>query len=91
MRKQLISICAIGILVFIVNGYGRNDKVWQENGRVKTLLMYVYDQPYAWLELEDTINPQYFTIPQGDIRVPNGDEVSFKFVIEDVYPGSSSL
>ena len=51
-------------------------------------MMYVYDQPYARLALEDTINPQYFTIPQGDIRVSNGAEVTFKFVIEDVYPGT---
>lgn len=74
--------------ICIVNGYARDAKVWQENGRVKTLMMYVYDQPYARLELEDTINPQYFTIPEGDIRVANGGEVSFKFVIEEVYPGT---
>ena len=74
--------------ICIVNGYARNNQVWQENGRVKTLMMYVYDQPYARLALEDTINPQYFTIPQGDIRVSNGGEVTFKFVIEDVYPGT---
>lgn len=74
--------------ICIVNGYARDAKVWQENGRVKTLMMYVYDQPYARLELEDTINPQYFTIPEGDICVANGGEVSFKFVIEEVYPGT---
>ena len=74
--------------ICIVNGYARDEQVWQENGRVKTLMMYVYDQPYARLALEDTINPQYFTLPQGDIRVANGSEVSFKFVIEEVYPGT---
>lgn len=72
----------------IVNGYAKNDKTWQENGRVKTFMMYVNDEPYARLALEDTINPQYFTIPQGDIRVANGEEVTFKFVIEEVYPGT---
>ena len=71
-----------------IRAMARNEKVWRENGRVKTLMMYVYDQPYARLELEDTINPQYFTIPQGDIRVANGAEVTFKFVIEEVYPGT---
>ncbi len=74
--------------ICIVNGYARDAQVWQENGRVKTLMMYVYDQPYARLTLEDTMNPQYFTIPQGDIRVTNGEEVTFKFVIEEVYPGT---
>lgn len=75
--------------ICIVNGYARDAKVWEENGRVKTFMTYVNDMPYARLELEDTINPQYFTIPQGDIRVANGGEVSFKFVIEDVYPGTT--
>lgn len=74
--------------ICIVNGYAKNDRIWQENGRVKTLMMYVFEQPYARLELEDTINPQYFTIPEGDIRVANGEEVTFKFVIEEVYPGT---
>ena len=74
--------------ICIVNGYARDELVWQENGRVKTFVMYVNDQPYARLALEDTINPQYFTIPQGDIRVANGEEVTFKFVIEEVYPGT---
>ena len=72
----------------IVHGYAKNDKTWQENGRVKTFMMYVNDEPYARLALEDTINPQYFTIPQGDIRVANGEEVTFKLVIEEVYPGT---
>lgn len=74
--------------ICVVNGYARDEQVWQENGRVKTLMMYVYDRPYARLALEDTINPQYFTLPQGDIRVANGEEVTFKFVIEEVYPGT---
>ena len=74
--------------ICIVNGYARDEQVWKENGRVKLFMMYVNDQPYARLELEDTINPQYFTIPQGDIRVANGEEVTFKFVIEEVYPGT---
>ena len=74
--------------ICIVNGYARDEQVWQENGRVKTFMMYVDDQSYARLELEDTMNPQYFTIPQGDIRVANGEEVTFKFVIEAVYPGT---
>ena len=84
--------CADGYIdytqICIVNGYARDEQVWQENGRVKTLMMYVYDQPYARLALEDTINPQYFTLPQGDIKVANGEEVTFKFVIEEVYPGT---
>ena len=74
--------------ICIVNGYARDEQVWQENGRVKTLLLYVEDQPYAYLALQDTMNPQYFTLPQEDIKVANGEEVTFKFEIEEVYPGT---
>lgn len=74
--------------ICIVNGYARDQKVWEENGRVKKLLMYVEDKPYAYLELEDTIKPQYFMLPWEDIMVADGGEITFRFVIEDVYPGT---
>lgn len=80
--KHYVEIC-------IVNGYAKNEKTWEENGRVKRLLMYVEDEPYAYLELEDTIYPQYFLLPPDDIKVAEGDEITFRFVIEDVYPGTT--
>lgn len=73
--------------ICIVNGYAKNQKTWEENGRVKRLLMYVEDKPYAYLELEDTIYPQYFELPWEDIMSVDGGEITFRFVIEDVYPG----
>ena len=79
--KHYTEIC-------IVNGYAKNQKTWEENGRIKTLLMYVGDTPYAYLELEDTIYPQYFLLPPNDIMVAEGDEITFHFVIKDVYPGT---
>lgn len=79
--KHYVEIC-------IVNGYAKNQKTWEENGRIKRLLMYVEDEPYAYLELEDTIYPQYFLLPPDDIKVAEGDEITFRFVIEDVYPGT---
>lgn len=74
--------------ICIVNGYARNEKTWEENGRVKKLLMKVEGKPYAYLELEDTILPQYYTLPEDDIKVLNGEMIEFEFVIEEVYPGS---
>lgn len=74
--------------ICIVNGYAKSQKTWEENGRVKRLLMYVEDRPYAYLELEDTILPQYFTLPEGDIKSADGGDITFRFVIEDVYPGT---
>lgn len=74
--------------ICIVNGYARNQKTWEENGRVKRLLMYVEDRPYAFLELEDTILPQYFALPEEDIKVLNGGMLEVRFEILEVYPGS---
>lgn len=74
--------------ICIVNGYARNQNTWEENGRVKKLLMYVEDRPYAFLELEDTILPQYFMLPEGDIKVLNGGMLEVRFEIQEVYPGS---
>lgn len=74
--------------ICIVNGYAKNRQTWEENGRVKKLLMYVEDRPYAWLELEDTILPQYFMLPEDDIKVLNGGMLEARFEIVEVYPGS---
>lgn len=74
--------------ICIVNGYAKTPKAWEENGRVQKLLMYVEDRPYAWLELEDTILPQYFLLPEDDIKVLNGGMLEARFEIVEVYPGS---
>lgn len=74
--------------ICIVNGYAKDQKTWEENGRVKRLLMYVAGKPYAFLELEDTILPQYFLLPEDDIKVLNGGMIEFRFEIEDVYAGT---
>lgn len=74
--------------ICIVNGYAKDPKTWEENGRVRTLLMYVEDKLYARLELEDTILPQYFALPEDDIKVLNGGRLEARFEIAEVYPGS---
>ena len=74
--------------ICVVNGYAKNQKTWEENGRVKRLLMYVEDKPFAYLELEDTIKPQYFTLPVDAVKAADKVEIHFRFVIEDVYPGT---
>lgn len=74
--------------ICIVNGYAKTQKTWEENGRVKKFLMYVENRPYAYLELEDTILPQYFLLPEEDIKVLNGGMLEARFEIVEVYPGS---
>jgi hypothetical protein len=74
--------------ICIVNGYAKNEKIWKENGRVKRLLMCVEDHPYAYLELEDIINPQYFKLPFDAIKAADSVEIHFQFTIEEVYAGT---
>lgn len=66
----------------------KNEKIWKENGRVKRLLMCVEDHPYAYLELEDIINPQYFKLPFDAIKAADSVEIHFQFTIEEVYAGT---
>lgn len=74
--------------ICIVNGYAKDEKAWEENGRIKQLLMYVGNKPYAYLELEDTIYPQYFKLPEDDIKIINGGMLEVRYEITQVYPGS---
>lgn len=74
--------------ICIVNGYAKTRQTWEENGRVKKLLLYVEGRPYAYLELEDTVQPQYFMLPEDDIKVINGGMLEARFEIVEVYPGS---
>lgn len=75
--------------ICVVNGYSKTQKTWAENGRVKRLLMYVEGRPYARLELEDTLYPQYFTLPVDTIKAADGVDIHFTFEIEDVYAGTT--
>jgi len=70
----------------IVNGYAKNETAWEENARVKKLKMYVNGKPYAYLSLDDTIKPQYFSI--YDIESNGEASTKFKFEIVDVYAGT---
>ncbi|MDE7282002.1 MAG: leucine-rich repeat domain-containing protein [Lachnospiraceae bacterium] len=74
--------------ICIVNGYAKDMKTWEENGRIKRLIMYIDDKPYAYLELEDTIMPQFFSLPEDDIMVLNRKMLTVRFEIADVYPGT---
>ena len=75
--------------ICVVTGYANNEKLWKENNRVKTLLMYVDNEPYAYLELEDTINPQFFNVWENErFEINPSQEVKFKFEIVDVYEGT---
>ncbi len=74
--------------VLIHNGYVKNWEVWYDNARVKRLLMYYNDEPYAILNLQDTMGLQSFDV--GVLGYEDRDSApawSIKFEILEVYPG----
>ena len=82
--------------VFIVNGYVKSEKSWRDNARVKTLRMYVNNNPFAILHLKDVKNEQGFEFRpiahKERLRRPNADLENYPwwsitFEILEVYPG----
>jgi len=71
----------------IVNGYAKDEALWRKNARVKTLKLYVNNELKGYIELTDTIKPQYF--PLYDLAGACGVSTLFRFEIADVYKGSA--
>jgi hypothetical protein len=80
--------------IIVVNGYVKDKDVWKNNSRVKKLLLYYNEKPYAVLNLKDVIGKQFFKLePFGhNEREPYEDLMKksswkLKFEILDVYKG----
>lgn len=80
--------------IIVVNGLVRSEREWRENSRVKKLNMYLNDELYAVLLLEDTRREQAFTFePLGHGDRDNWKELekmpwwTIKFEIAEVYEG----
>lgn len=78
----------------VLNGYIKSKTAWLNNSRVKTLKMYVNDQPYAILNLKDFYGEQVFSVkPIGnsdrkDLELlKSKPDWTLKFEILDVYKG----
>ena len=74
--------------VKILNGYCKNQKTWEQNGRVKTLKMYYNNLPVLKLELEDSPTLQCFNVGTFGEHNPNAPDWKLRFEILEVYPGS---
>ncbi len=72
----------------IVNGYAKNETVWQENNRVKSMKLYFENEYMGTITLEDTMQPQYIDLSPVNMKVGNGCEANFRFEITEVYPGT---
>lgn len=73
--------------ICIVNGYFKNEQVWRNNNRVKTLAFYYNDEYMFDFDLKDIFSPQYISLEGYNIHADSGEEAVFKFVIKDVYKG----
>lgn len=73
--------------VSIYNGYQKSQKVWEDNGRVKKLKLYIDDKEFAILNLKDITGKQAFDFPDPLWEHPHKGKVVLKFEILEVYPG----
>jgi hypothetical protein len=77
--KQESSITSVKIY----NGYMKSAKTWKENGRVKTLKLFVNDAPIALLHLKDSCGAQTFDID----ACKDPKLLLLKFQIVDTFKG----
>ena len=78
--------------IIIANGYVKSEKAYRENSRVKKLKMYIDDEPYAILNLEDSRYEQIFEFEPigkrtGDENIDWVKLWTMKFEILEVYKG----
>ncbi len=79
------DVGSVGLWGFrVVNGYGKSEAAWRDNGRVRTALLLVNGRPVAHIELADTRLMQSVSLPDGP-QVRAGDVVTL--VVTGVYPG----
>ena len=74
--------------VIILNGYVKDEATWKNNGRVKKLLMYYNEKPYAILNLKDSRDCQRFDVGiLGYKDKETAPDWNIKFEILEIYPG----
>lgn len=72
----------------ILNGYVKNQALWEANGRVKSLKVYYNGELYAVLELEDSRTLQCFDVGILGTHVKGAPDWDLRFEIAEVYPGT---
>jgi hypothetical protein len=75
------------------NGYVRTQKAWEENGRVKKMMVTINGKEFTTLHFDDVYAEQYFDV--GKIgwdhnkgANPSTEPIKIRFTILDVYPGT---
>ncbi|BDC99576.1 NADase-type glycan-binding domain-containing protein [Persicobacter psychrovividus] len=80
--------------IIVVNGYVKSEMAWENNSRVKKLKVYLDDEPYAILNLQDVRGEQTFAVdPIGNSgredwgALEKKPDWKLKFEIMEVYKG----
>lgn len=68
------------------NGQWASPEDWAKHGRIKTLTMWVNDEPHCRIQLLDERQPQAALIPP--IRIAGASILLIRFEIQEVYPGA---
>lgn len=72
--------------ITVINGYVKSEKAWRENGRVKSLRVWINEVPFADFELDDSRSEQVFEV--APIGKYSADKVwTLRFEIIAAYPG----
>jgi len=71
--------------IAIINGYAKDDTLWENNNRVKKLKLTIDDTNQFILELEDTKDLQLFDINYKNDNITK--KINMKFEILEVYQG----
>lgn len=80
--------------IIIANGYVKSQTDWENNSRVKKLKIYLNNEPYAIVHLEDCRCNNYIKVKpigNGDEKYDFPDDTpgwTLKFEILEVYPGN---
>ncbi|MDC8004936.1 hypothetical protein POV27_12815 [Aureisphaera galaxeae] len=71
--------------LIIANGYKKSRSAWENNSRIKQLLIYINDEPKYLVNLKDSFEIQ--TVAFETIKFFHDRKVRMKFEIKDVYEG----
>lgn len=73
--------------IYIVNGYTATEELWKANSRVKKLKLIIDDKKEYILELEDTMQPQVFSVDYNTESYGKLNPIKAEFEILEVYKG----
>jgi hypothetical protein len=71
---------------FVINGYRKDLKTWEQYSRVKKLKLYINNVPFAFIFLMDTYKFQ--SVNFQDYWIKGGEKKVMRFEIMEVYKGT---